>query len=273
VAHRVLVVAVVVGLAVAGCGSGDEARHATPTTAAPPAATGAPAATTVPPDSPRAAPRWETVSTFSGTGPSRTPEFDVLAEAIQWRVRWTCETGRLRIVTVPPPRLAGPLVDEGCPGGADAYSIRTGRSHLEIEAAGPWKAIVDQQLEIPLEEPPFPEMATAPVVARGTFHAVEKEGKGSARVYELDDGRRVVRFEGFEVSTNTDLFVWLSEAVAPRTTVDAQAAPKVSIGNLKSTLGDQNYEVPADLPSDRIRSIVIWCEPVSVAYIAAPLER
>lgn len=116
-----------------------------------------------------------------------------------------------------------------------------------------------------------PELATARVVAEGAFHKVEKEGKRSARMYQLADGRRVLRFEAFEVSANTDLFVWLCEAVAPRTTVDAQAAPRVSIGNLKSTLGDQNYEGPPDVPGERIRSIVIWCEPVSVAYIAAPL--
>ena len=271
--RRFVALAVVAGLGLAGCGAENEAPKATSTMAAGPAGTTAPSATTLAPDSPRAAPRWETVSTFSGTGSFRTPEFEVLADAIQWRVRWTCEVGRLRIVTVPPPRKAGPVVDAGCPGGADAYSIQTGRTHLMIEAAGPWKAIVDQQLEHPLEEPPPPELATARLVAQGTFHRVEKEGKGSARVYELAGGRRVLRFENFEVSANTDLFVWLSEAVAPRTTVEAQAAPRVSIGNLKSTLGDQNYEVPSDLPGDRISSIVIWCEPVSVAYIAAPLER
>jgi len=271
VARRVLVLAVAVGLAAAACGSGSQDQQTAPASTAAPAATSAASETSLAPDSPRAAPRWETVSTFSGTGPFRTPGFDVLAEAIQWRVRWTCETGRLRIVTVPPPRRPGPLVDAGCPGGADAYSIQTGRAHLEIESAGTWRAIVDQQLEIPLAEPPPPGLDTARVVAQGGFEKVEKDGKGSARVYELADGRRVVRFEDFEVSTNTDLFVWLSEAVAPRTTVEAQAAPRVSVGNLKSTLGNQNYEVPSDLPSDRIRSIVIWCEPVSVAYIAAPL--
>jgi hypothetical protein len=273
VARRVLVLAVALSLTVAACGSGADEQQVTPASTTPPADTATASATTLPPDSPRAAPRWETVSTFSGTGPFRTPEFDVLAEAIQWRVRWTCETGRLRIVTVPPPRRPGPLVDAECPGGADAYSIQTGRAHLEVEAAGAWRAIVDQQLEIPLAEPPPPGLDTARVVAQGAFDKVEKDGKGSARVYELADGRRIVRFEDFEVSTNTDLFVWLSEAVAPRTTVDAQAAPRVSVGNLKSTLGNQNYEVPPDLPNERIRSIVIWCEPVSVAYIAAPLDR
>lgn len=268
-----LVLAVVLGLAASGCGSDDEDLRATATTTASPVGTAAPSATTIPSDSPRAAPRWETVSTFSGTGSSRTPEFEVLGEAIQWRVRWTCDRGHLRIVSFPPPRRPGPLVDAGCPGGADAYSIQTGRSHLEIDAEGPWKAIVDQQLEIPLQEAAPPGLATARVVARGEFQRVEKAGKGSARLYELAGGRRVLRFEGFEVSVNTDLFVWLSEAEAPRTTVEALAAPRASIGNLKSTLGDQNYDVPPDLPSDRIRSIVIWCEPVSVAYVAAPLER
>ena len=72
---------------------------------------------------------------------------------------------------------------------------------------------------------------------------------GSARVYKLADGRRIVRFEDFEVSTNTDLFVWLSEAVTPRPTVEAQAAPRVSIGNLKSTLGSQNYDIRRTCPA------------------------
>ena len=73
------------------------------------------------------------------------------------------------------------------------------------------------------------------------------------------------------MAQNTDLFVWLSEAAAPKTSADAVGAPKVDIGNLKSTLGNQNYEVPADLPTERIHSIVIWCEPVHVAYSGAVL--
>ncbi len=256
----------------AGCGSGDEGNDTTAATAAT-AVTRPPSATTVPSDAPHTAPRWETVSTFTGTGPGRTPEFEILADAIQWRVRWTCESGHLRITAVPPPRRPGPMVDAECPSGPDAFSIQEGRSHLEIEAAGPWRAIVDQQLDTPLEEPPPPGLETARVVAHGAFQWVEKAGKGSARIHEMADGRRILRFEDFEVSLNTDLFVWLSEAPNPRTTVEAQAAAKVSIGNLKSTVGNQNYEVPPDVPTERIRSIVIWCEPVSVAYISAPLER
>lgn len=271
--RRVVLVVLLVGLAAAGCGSGDTEHRTSPTTSPSPAVSAHASATTLPPGSPRAAPRWETVSTFTGSGPARTPEFDVLPEAIQWRVRWTCESGHLRVVAVPPPRRPGALIDGDCPSGPDGYSIQAGRSHLEIDASGPWKAVVDQQLETPLEEAPPPELATGRVVAQGTFHWVEKAGSGSARLHELPDGRRILRFEDFEVSANTDLFVWLSEAVDPQTTVEAQGAPKVSLGNLKSTVGSQNYAVPPDLATERIRSIVIWCEPVSVAYVAASLQR
>lgn len=111
------------------------------------------------------------------------------------------------------------------------------------------------------------------VVAKGEFYNMEKTGKGSARLYALGDGRRILRFDDFEVTNNTDLFVWLSEAERPQTSAEAVNTPKVDIGNLKSTIGNQNYEVPADLPTERIRSVVIWCEPVAVAYAAAPLTR
>jgi hypothetical protein len=36
-------------------------------------------------------------------------------------------------------------------------------------------------------------------------------------------------------------------------------------------LGNENYTVPTDLPSDKIKSVVIWCQPVSIAYAAAAL--
>jgi hypothetical protein len=63
----------------------------------------------------------------------------------------------------------------------------------------------------------------------------------------------------------------LIDANKPATTVQIVGANKWDLGNLKSTLGDQNYVLPADVPVDRVRSVVIWCEPVRVAYIAAGL--
>ena len=41
---------------------------------------------------------------------------------------------------------------------------------------------------------------------------------------------------------------------------------------LKSTIGDQNYLIPAAVDASEIRSIVIWCVPVRIAYTAASLR-
>lgn len=221
----------------------------------------------------RSAPRWETVATVSGKASQNPPSFEILRTAIQWRIRWSCDEGSLRITSTPPPKRGGPLVDVArCPQKGEAFAIFTGPVRLSITASSPWKAIVDQQLDTALNEPLAPDVAAVPVVARGSFYPIERDGRGSVRLHQLPGGRRVLRFEDFEVSQNTDLFVWLSEAPEPRTSVEALRSPKVVIGNLKSTLGNQSYEVPADLPTSRLRSVVIWCEPVAIAYSAASLE-
>ena len=43
------------------------------------------------------------------------------------------------------------------------------------------------------------------------------------------------------------------------------------IAELTATAGPQNYLLPEDVDSSRIRSVVIWCEPVRTAYAAATL--
>jgi hypothetical protein len=55
--------------------------------------------------------------------------------------------------------------------------------------------------------------------------------------------------------------------------VQANRAPHTVLRGLKSTLGDQNYVLPAGTRAGRVRSIVIWCEPIRIAYTAATLRR
>lgn len=218
-----------------------------------------------------AAPRWDTQASFDGEAPTTTASFTIVPAAIQWRVRWNCK-GAGTITITAAPALKRPLVAESnCPGDGIAYAIQTGARRLKVEAAGPWSVTVDQQVDTPIEEPALPEMAAAKVLGSGDFYDIEKKGKGTARLYELPDGGRALRLEGFEVSQNTDLFIWLSEAATPRTSAEVVATPYVQIALLRSTLGSQNYVVPPEIPADKIRSVVIWCEPIRVAYAAAAL--
>ncbi len=263
--------ALVAALLLASCSDGGGSSSQTAATTVTTTAPSTP--NSVAPDGVRAAPRWETVTTFTGSGAFQSPEFAILQSAVQWRVRYTCTTGMLRITSTPPPRRPGPVVDTSCPKESEGYSIVTGPVRISVEASGPWKAVVDQQVETSLDEPLLPGMAQAAILAESPFYDVEKEGKGTARLYRLADGRRVLRFEGFETSQNTDLFVWLSEAARPTTSKQVTDVPRVELGNLKSTLGTQNYEIPASVPDQAIRSVVIWCAPLAIAYTAADLAR
>jgi len=235
---------------------------------------------TTPATAPRqtSAPRWETVSTFTGTGNGTTPVFEILKDAIQWRARWKCESGNIRIDSDPKKeRHPEPTVDSSCTGATAApdkavgYGIVDGKVKLVVKATSAWEITVDQQIDVPLMEPPLPGMDAGKVLGQGDFYDIEMKGKGKAKLYELPDGSLALRFEDFEVSSNTDLFVWLSESPSPRTSKDAVEAPYEVLANLKSTVGNENYVLPPGFSRDRVKSIVIWCAPVRIAYTAAIL--
>ncbi|MGH2984747.1 MAG: DM13 domain-containing protein [Solirubrobacterales bacterium] len=212
-----------------------------------------------------AAPRWEPLASLHGSADSST-SVTVADEALQWRARWHCSAGAFEL-TANGRRFA----DDACPGDGGKPSIDTGQIELAVGASAPWRLTVEQQVDSPLHERPLPEMNPGAELARGSFYKVERRGKGNAILYRLPDGRLALRFEGFQTAANTQLFVWLTSAPRPRTTEQVLAAPHVQIGLLKSTLGDQNYILPAGFDEASARSVAIWCKPIQIAYAAAAL--
>lgn len=220
-----------------------------------------------------AAPHWEPVAALSGTGAATRP-FAVARGAIQWRARWRCQRGGLKLTSLSGDRRGG-LTDARCPRSGTSEGSGTGALRMAVEASGPWRVVIEQQVDTPLREPPLAAMSAtgAKVISRGRFTDVERTGRGTASLYRLPSGRLALRFDGdFATSSNTDLFVWLSTAARPRTTVHANAAEHVVLRTLKSTLGSQNYVLPAGTVPTSVRSIVIWCNPVRIAYAVAPLR-
>lgn len=233
-----------------------------------PAAPAAPTSSAVAPV--KAAPRWVRLADLAGSGDQRTRSFEVGTDLLQWRVTVTCQSGSVAVGLAGRPE---PLVEGPCPGPVFGFSIDTGTLALDVRAAGPWAAVIDRQVDHPLDEPPLAGMTVRNRRAAGAFSGVEQEGMGAAVVFELPDGRRALRLDPFFVTPDDDLFVWVTEAEAPRTSADALFAPHVQLAPLKATAGPQNYLLPPELPLERVRSIVIWCEPVRTAYAAAPLRR
>ena len=216
----------------------------------------------------RAQARWETVTTLQGPGAAQR-SFAVDRGAIQWKAEWRCEAEALQ-VTLDGKAMAG----RRCPDIGERVSTAAGRHTLQVNASGPWRLAVRQQVDTALEQPPLRGMTRASVVARGRFRAVQKDGEGTVTVHRLPSGRLALRFENFYTVPSPSLRVWLSRANNPRSTLAARRARYVDAGEIRSTLGSYNQMLPAgtDVSAEALRSIVIWCEAVTIAFTAAPLS-
>lgn len=220
----------------------------------------------------RSQPWWQGLTTLEGTGSMTARPFMVAEDAVQWRVKWTCETGRL-VVRVP--NQNRPVVDAACPGTDTGYGVRTGSVALQVTADGPWTMVVDQQVDVPLKEPPLPVMS-APgtrMVLTGSLYRMDQVGTGTVNIYRTDDGSHVLRLEEFFVTANIDLELRLSPLEAPRTTEQYMSAPSVWVAPLDVTTGSLNFTLPADVDPTRYRSIVVWCPIIDSAYAAATLRQ
>jgi hypothetical protein len=114
--------------------------------------------------------------------------------------------------------------------------------------------------------------AAAEVLSSGNFHSVAHNSSGMAAIYQLADGKRVLRFTNFETSNGPDVHVYL---VAANDATDSDTVKKagfVEIGSLKGNIGDQNYELPADLDLSKYHAVTIWCKRFSVNFATAPLS-
>ncbi len=131
----------------------------------------------------------------------------------------------------------------------DRFSVNFGTAPLQAQGMGP-KAL-----------------------AMGSFHSVAHETKGTATVFELADGKRVVRVTGFETSNGPDVRVYLVAAPDATDNDTVKKAGFIELGKLKGTTGDQNYDLPADADLAKYQAVTIWCARFSVNFGTAPLTR
>lgn len=116
--------------------------------------------------------------------------------------------------------------------------------------------------------------ATATVtLAEGAFHDVAHKGAGSATLFQLPDGKRVLRFTDFETSNGPDVRVYLGAAPDASDNDTVKNSHFVDLGALKGNLGDQNYDIPSDLDVSNYNSVTIWCRRFGVNFATAPLRR
>ena len=107
----------------------------------------------------------------------------------------------------------------------------------------------------------------------GQFHTVAHDTKGTAAIFKLADGQRVLRLTNFMTSNGPDVRVLL---VAASDAGDSDAVKKagyVELGKLKGNRGNQVYPLPDDLDLSNVRSVTIWCARFAVSFGAAELSK
>ena len=113
--------------------------------------------------------------------------------------------------------------------------------------------------------------STSQMLLMGRFHGVAHETKGTATVYQLADGKRVLRFTDFETSNGPDVQVYLGMAADATDNATVTNSGFVSLGPIKGNRGAQNYDLPADLELGKIHSVTVWCRRFGVNFATAPL--
>lgn len=123
-----------------------------------------------------------------------------------------------------------------------------------------------------------PDPASVQQLMAGAFVSIDptRGATGTATLFRLSDGRRLLRLEGLDVIAGPDLHVLLSAYPNPTDKEDLdQLAPlQIDLGPLKGTTGNQNYliEDPAFNPDNYVQgSVVIYSTRYDIVFSFASL--
>jgi hypothetical protein len=157
--------------------------------------------------------------------------------------------------------------DEAADTGADAADTGDDEADTGDDAADGAASEAGEDADGAEASPPAGPVA----LGQGSFSSRNRYTVvGTATVYELEDGTRTLRLEGFESTNGPDLFVYLSAADEADTDA-ALDADAVDLGVLRGNIGDQNYAIPDDVDLERYDTVVIWCRRFSTSFGAADL--
>src|SRR5262249_32012107 len=111
--------------------------------------------------------------------------------------------------------------------------------------------------------------ASAQPLESGTFYGILHPTEGTATIYRMGDGSRVLRLTSFRTSNGPDVHVCMVAAEDAKDVATVEKAGFVDLGVIKGNIGDQNYTLRSDLDLAKYRAVSIWCKRFSVNFGAA----
>ena len=106
----------------------------------------------------------------------------------------------------------------------------------------------------------------------GRFYSILHPTEGTATIFQMGDGTRILRLTSFRTSNGPDVHVYMVAADDAKDIATVQHAGFIDLGVLKGNIGDQNYALSNDLDLTKYRAVSIWCKRFSVNFGAAALR-
>lgn len=110
------------------------------------------------------------------------------------------------------------------------------------------------------------------VLAQGQFRSIAHETSGSAMIYQYPNGRKTLRLMNFATSNGPDVHVYLVALADAPDDASVKSAEVIDLGFMKGNIGDQNYDIPADVDINKYRTCTIWCKRFGVNFGSASLN-
>ena len=124
--------------------------------------------------------------------------------------------------------------------------------HIKVDEALP------QQEQQAQAQPQGQAVAGATVIGSAGHPA-----SGSARIVTAE-GKSYIRYENFKTINGPDLYVYLAK--------DLDAKEFVSLGQIRATEGNINYEIPIAINPSDYKYVLTWCKQFSVLFNYADLQ-
>jgi hypothetical protein len=110
------------------------------------------------------------------------------------------------------------------------------------------------------------------LLAQGQFRGIAHETKGLAMIYQFPNGRKTLRLMDIETSNGPDVHVYLVALPDAPDDASVKNAEFIDLGSMKGNIGNQNYDIPADIDINKYRTCTIWCKRFGVNFGSAPLS-
>jgi Electron transfer DM13 len=108
-------------------------------------------------------------------------------------------------------------------------------------------------------------------LASGSFYGVVHPTQGTATIYQVGEGSRLLRFTNFRTTNGPNVHVYMVAADDAKDNASVQRAGFIDLGPLKGNVGDQNYALGPGVDLSKYRAVSVWCQRFSLNFGTAPL--